>query len=175
MAIYLGIDPGFGRVGWGAIELGRSTGYNPVCRGYGCITTPPNAPLPDRLHKIELDLLDVINELSNGTPPVVAGVEKLFFGRNITTAMNVAAARGVILLTLHKSGIPISEPTPKQVKQVVGWGSADKQQVQQVIQTILNLPEKPKPDDAADALAVALYAEAEYRTGLQRVTLQVGQ
>ena len=109
--------------------------------------------MPERLFKIHQELRRLIAEYE----PDRAGVEELFFARNVTTAMTVAQARGVILLTLQSAGIPIAEYKPNTVKQAVtGYGGADKSQMQEMVRLLLNLDESPKPDDAADALAIAI-------------------
>ena len=146
----LGIDPGFGRLGYGIIEY-RNSKYRLV--EYGCITTPANERLPSRLKKIQDDLEEIISRYNIDE----ASVEDLFFNTNIRTGIQVAEARGVILCTLEKHGIKINEYTPLQVKQAItGYGKADKQQMQKMVQVLLNLDSIPKPDDAADALAIAL-------------------
>lgn len=151
--IALGIDPGYGRVGWGIVAGGSR------CLDYGCIETPGAMPLPARYFLIKKNLLEIIDRWG----PVVAGVELLFFGRNTTTAMRVSEARGVILLTLYEAGLPIYEPTPGQVKAEVAQGDAGKGAIQENVRLILGLKKRPRPDDAADALAVALYAGREWR------------
>lgn len=146
----IGIDPGYGRVGWGIID-GASQEWKHVA--HGCIETKPNAALVPRLSQIAKELDKIIKKYE----PDCSAVEDLFFYRNVTTAIQVGQARGVILLTLHNSKLPIEEFTPLQVKQAVtGYGKADKKQVQKMVQFMLKLKEIPKPDDAADALAVSL-------------------
>ncbi len=146
----IGIDPGYGRVGWGIIE-GASQNWKHVA--HGCIETKPNAPLVPRLAQIARELQIIVDKYK----PDCSAVEELFFYKNVTTAIQVAQARGVILLILHNSKLPVDEFTPLQIKQAVtGYGKADKKQVQKMIQFMLELKEIPKPDDAADALAVAL-------------------
>ncbi len=146
----IGIDPGYGRVGWGVIE-GASQKWTHVA--HGCIETKPNTPLIPRLSQIAKELQKIIDKYE----PDCSAVEDLFFYRNVTTAIQVGQARGVILLVLHQSKLPIDEFTPLQIKQAVtGYGKADKAQVQKMVQFMLELKEKPTPDDAADGLAAAL-------------------
>lgn len=146
----LGIDPGFAIVGWGVIDY---DGYS--CRpvAYGAVTTPAGTKMPSRLKSIYDDITDVIEKYR----PDVMSVEELFFNTNVTTAINVGQARGVLILAGENKGIPVYEYTPLQVKQaVVGYGRADKNQVQQMVKLLLNLKEVPKPDDTADAVALAV-------------------
>lgn len=146
----LGIDPGFGRTGWGVIER-KDRAWVHVA--HGCIETDLKAEFPDRLEALHAALKKVIKKFK----PTHAAVEELFFYKNVTTAVNVGQARGVILLTLRQAKIPIIELTPLQVKQsVVGYGRAEKGQVQKMLMLHLRLKKRPTPDDAADALAVAL-------------------
>ena len=146
----LGIDPGFAIVGWGIVEAARGR-VRPVA--YGAITTPAHTPIESRLLTIQSDLEAIINKYR----PEEMAVEELFFNTNITTGIAVAEARGVIICTAHKLGVKVSEYTPLQVKQaVVGYGKAEKQQVIAMVTTLLKLPKPPKPDDTADALAIAL-------------------
>ena len=148
--IILGIDPGFAIVGWAVIESFRG-GTRPIA--FGAIRTPAHTDLEARLLMIEEDLKTVINKYK----PDEMAIEELFFNTNITTAIAVAEARGVILLTAHKMGLKIAEYTPLQVKQaVVGYGKAEKKQVIAMVTSILKLPAPPKPDDTADAVAIAL-------------------
>lgn len=152
--IILGIDPGFGRLGYGAILHTKKEAH---CLTYGCITTPSHAPLDERLFTIYTELSKIITDIR----PQSIAVEKIFFFKNKTTAIQVAHARGVILVTARSHTIPICEVTPLQVKQAVtGYGRAEKQQVQYMIKTLLHLSSSPKSDDAADALAIALCAGA---------------
>ena len=148
--IILGIDPGFAIVGWAVIESVRGR-TRPIA--FGAIKTPAHTDLEARLLMIEEDLKTVIDKYK----PEEMAIEELFFNTNITTAIAVAEARGVILLTAHKMGLKIAEYTPLQVKQaVVGYGKAEKKQVIAMVTSILNLPAPPKPDDTADAVAIAL-------------------
>ena len=146
----IGIDPGTGILGFGVVDTvhGKSTLVTA-----GVITTPPHTPLDERLEEIFDGLTEIIAE----TKPDVMSVEKLFFARNVTTAMSVASARGVAILTGRKAKLPIAEYTPMQIKQsLTGYGKADKKQVQEMVRMQLGLKEVPKPDDAADALAAAI-------------------
>ena len=146
----LGIDPGLAIVGWAVLECERGRVY-PVA--FGAITTPAHTSIESRLLIIKRDLEDIIDRYS----PKEMAIEELFFNTNITTGIAVAEARGVILCTAHSKGVEISEYTPLQVKQaVVGYGKAEKHQVISMVTTILNLPKPPKPDDTADAVAIAL-------------------
>lgn len=146
----LGIDPGLAIVGWGIVESHRGQ-VRPVA--YGAITTPAHTEIESRLLMIQNDLEQIINKYK----PEEMAVEELFFNTNITTGIAVAEARGVIICTAHRLGVKISEYTPLQVKQaVVGYGKAEKQQVISMVTTLLKLQKPPKPDDTADALAIAL-------------------
>jgi len=149
----LGIDPGFARTGWGIIEdTGQITKID-----YGCIETTKDLEYSERLICLSNELKKIIKRYQ----PEFAGVEQLFFCKNAKTGIQVGEARGIIILTLAQNKLPIFEFTPLQVKQsVVGHGAADKSQVQRMVQTILNLSDIPKPDDAADALAVAICTAA---------------
>lgn len=148
--IILGIDPGLAIVGWGVIEY-RNTRFRTVA--YGSIQTPTGMRTEERLKAI----YDGMKELISTYRPEAMAVEELFFTNNITTGIRVAEARGVILLAAEAAGIPIQEYTPPQVKQaVVGYGRADKRQVIAMVTRILNLEKPPKPDDTADALAIAI-------------------
>ena len=150
MKIILGIDPGFATIGFGVI--GAERGSVQMLR-YGAITTPAGLPFPQRLAMIYEDM----NELLELTKPDAVSVEELFFNTNITTGIQVAHGRGIILLTCERAGVPIFEYTPSQVKQaVVGYGKAEKRQVMDMTRRLLHLAEIPKPDDAADGLALAL-------------------
>lgn len=147
--IILGIDPGTTTIGFAFIEKENNT---MKVLEYGVISTPSKMPIQDRLVSIFADL----NELLDIYRPSVAGVEKLFFVRNVTNGIDVAHARGIILYALASRGILLSEYTPLQVKQAItGNGMAKKPQMQKAIQIILKLAEIPKPDDAADALGIA--------------------
>ena len=146
----LGVDPGVATIGFGLIEADR--GSQRLLR-YGVITTPAGLPLSSRLYQISRDM----EELLGAFHPDEAAVEELFFSKNITTGIAVAHGRGVILLELERAGIPVYEYTPMQVKQAVaGYGGAEKRQVMLMTQRLLKMEEIPRPDDAADALAIAI-------------------
>ena len=148
--IILGIDPGFAIVGWGVIESVNCK-IRPLA--FGAITTPAKTDIEARLLMIQNDLEEIINKYK----PDEMAIEELFFNTNITTAIQVAEARGVIICLAHKLGVKISEYTPLQVKQaVVGYGKAEKQQVIAMVSSLLKLKKPPKPDDTADALAIAI-------------------
>lgn len=147
----IGIDPGTGILGFGVIDVSRGNKVKLVTAGV--ITTPAHTPIEERLEEIFDGLTDIIAE----TNPEVMSIEKLFFSRNVTTAISVAQARGVAMLTGQKAQLPIAEYTPNEIKQTVtGYGKADKKQVQEMVRIHLNLQEVPKPDDCADALAAAI-------------------
>ena len=146
----LGIDPGYGITGFGLIDAQRS---NFTLLNCGAITTPPHTDFPWRLEVIYNDM----TQLLQVAQPDVVAIEELFFGQNVTTGINVAQSRGVILLAIRQAGLPIYEYKPAQVKQsVVGYGNATKRQVQDMTKRLLKLQAMPKPDDAADAIAIAL-------------------
>lgn len=142
----LGIDPGTGICGFGVIE--ETTALD-----YGVIATPPHTPLADRLE----DIYNSLHEIIDQNHPDVMAIEKLFFKQNVTTGISVAEARGVCLLVAKQHNLPTFEYTPNQIKKgICGYGAAHKPQVQEMVRLHLNLEEVPKPDDAADALAVAI-------------------
>ena len=146
----LGIDPGYATIGFGLLEAEHGQ-YRML--NYGAVTTPAGIPFPRRLEILFDDMTQLLAE----TQPEVLSVEELFFGRNITTGIDVAHGRGVILLAAQKAHVPIYEYTPMQVKQaVVGYGKATKLQVMDMTKRLLHLQNTPRPDDAADALALAL-------------------
>lgn len=148
--IILGIDPGYAIVGYGVIEY-RNSHYTTL--DYGAVTTEAKTVFSDRLAKI----YDGITEIIEKWNPEALSLEELFFNSNTKTAIDVAQARGVILLAAKKSGVPVFEYTPLQVKQsVVGYGRAEKKQVMEMTKMLLGLAKVPKPDDTADALAVAI-------------------
>ncbi len=150
----LGIDPGFGRVGFGIIDI---KGDMVRVIDYGCIETRATKNFPDRLEEIADELYAIIRTHK----PHAAAVEELFFYKNVTTAIKVGQARGVILLTLKKTKVPIHEYTPLEVKQsVTGYGKADKTQMETMVKMLLGIKKKISPDDAADALAIALTCAA---------------
>ena len=146
----LGIDPGYGITGFGLIEADRGQYRLLSC---GAITTPPNTDFSWRLGVIYNDM----TELLRVAQPEAVAIEELFFGQNVTTGIKVAQSRGVVLLAIEQAGLPLFEYKPAQVKQaVVGYGNASKHQVQDMTRRLLRLTEVPKPDDAADAVAIAL-------------------
>lgn len=148
--IILGIDPGFADMGYGLIEI---AGNKDRCIAYGSVKTPAGAPITERLSRIYDELSDIIAKYR----PDRAGIEKLYFSNNAKTAMLVAEARGVIRLCLEKHGLACMEVGPAEVKiAVCGHGAAAKPDVQKMTRVLLGLAEIPKPDDAADALAVAI-------------------
>lgn len=157
----LGIDPGVAIVGFGLIESERGSVR---MLQYGAVTTPAGLPLATRLVQIENDMTELIRQLK----PDEIAIEELFFSKNITTGIAVAHGRGVILCTAERLDVPIYEYTPMQVKQaVVGYGLADKKQVMDMTKRLLKLKAVPHPDDAADALAIAI-CHARSATSLLR-------
>lgn len=146
----LGVDPGIAIVGFGLIEADRG---RTQLLNYGAITTPAGLPLARRLVQIEQDTEALIAQLK----PDAIAVEELFFSNNITTGIAVAHGRGIILCTAEKSGVPLYEYTPMQVKQAItGYGKAVKKQIQEMTRIMLHLESVPKPDDTADALGMAI-------------------
>ena len=146
----LGIDPGYAIVGYGVVDYNKNR-FQTV--GYGAITTKAHTPLEDRLLDIYNDVLTVIDKFR----PDEISIEKLYFNTNSTTAIAVAEARGVIILAAKQRGVKVNEYTPLQVKQAVtGYGRAEKYQVMEMVKNLLNLAKIPKPDDTADALAIAI-------------------
>ncbi len=146
----LGIDPGYAIVGYGVLEY-DNTRFKVI--NYGAITTEPDTPFDKRLAEIYNDICSILNMFK----PDCMSIEKLYFNTNITTGIDVAHARGVTMLAAVQRGVPIFEYTPLQVKvAVTGYGRAEKHQVQEMIKNILRLKEVPKPDDTADALAIAI-------------------
>ena len=146
----IGIDPGTGILGFGVIDADKDS-FSMVTAGV--ITTPAHTPLDERLEEIFDGLTEIIDE----TKPDAMSIEKLFFAQNVTTAMSVSHARGVVMLAGRKARLPIAEYTPLQIKQsVTGYGKADKKQVQEMVRIQLGLTKAPKPDDCADALAAAI-------------------
>jgi crossover junction endodeoxyribonuclease RuvC len=149
--LVIGIDPGTARTGFGLVETSTSGALKLI--HYGVITTPAKQPMTERL----LELHHRLQELVTAYKPEMGAVEQLFFQKNVTTALSVGQARGVVLLTLASSGLAVEEYSPQDVKQAVtGYGAAEKVQMQRMVKTLLNMDELPKPDDAADALAVAI-------------------
>ncbi len=148
--IVLGIDPGTAITGYGIVER---TGSRVRALDYGCIQTPSDRPLAERLLEIHAAIADLIETHQ----PALVAVERLFFNKNVQTAFAVGQARGAVLLTAAEHGLPVFEFTPNEVKiAVTGYGRAPKGQVQRMVQTVLGLPDLPRPDDAADALAIAI-------------------
>ena len=146
----LGIDPGVATIGFGVVDAER--GNQQLVR-YGVITTPAGIPLSSRLYQISQDMSELIGLFH----PDEVAVEELFFTKNITTGIAVAHGRGVLLLELERAGVPVYEYTPMQVKQAVaGYGKAEKRQVMAMTARLLKMKEIPRPDDAADALALAI-------------------
>ena len=146
----LGIDPGFAIMGYGIVE--KQGNHFKAC-GYGSLTTNSDWDMPDRLKHLYCRLMEIIEEFQ----PDVASIEELFFNKNTKTALLVGQSRGVAILACANSGLEIYEYTPLQIKQgLVGYGRAEKNQIQYMVKTILNLSEVPKPDDTADALAAAI-------------------
>ena len=151
MTLVFGIDPGIATTGYGLVHLLPDGGLEAVT--FGVILTPPKTPAHQRLLMLHSDL----QELLSLHHPDSCAVEKLFFQRNVSTAIAVGQARGVVMLAIAQAGLDVSEYTPNEVKQAVaGYGSAQKKQVQEMVRTLLSLPEIPQPDDAADALAIAI-------------------
>lgn len=146
----LGIDPGTALTGWGVVEGDGQALTMVAC---GVVTTPAGMPLPQRLQIIYRELTEVIEQWQ----PEGSAIEELFFGKNAKTALTVGHGRGAALLALANAGLPITEYKPLEVKQAItGHGGADKGQMQQMVRLLLNLTDIPRPDDAADALAVAI-------------------
>ena len=146
----LGIDPGYATTGFGVLQAERA---NIRLLNYGTITTPTTLSFPERLVMLYDDMVQLIGAIR----PDAVAVEELFWGHNVTTGIGVSHGRGVILLAISKSGTPLFEYTPNQVKQaVVGYGSADKHQVMEMTRRILKMEKVARPDDAADAIAIAL-------------------
>ena len=146
----IGIDPGTGILGFGVIDV---SGHKVQLVDAGVIRTPVKEDDAVRLETIYQELTDIIVQ----TKPTIMSVEKLFFARNVTTAMTVSQARGVVLLCARLASLEIFEYTPMQIKQAItGYGKADKKQMQEMVRVLLRLKEIPKPDDAADALAAAI-------------------
>ena len=146
----LGIDPGYATIGYGIVEYDN---FRFKTVAYGAVTTPPNKPFADRLCDIFCDISTLVEKYK----PDALSIEKLYFNTNTTTAIDVAQARGVILLAARKMGISVFEYTPLQVKQsITGYGRAQKHQVMEMVKNLLQLNTVPKPDDTADALALAI-------------------
>lgn len=146
----LGIDPGTHIIGYGLLDYAPNQYSSPA---FGTLQVPPKTPLPEALNSIYSDLQELLQWLE----PEVVVIEQLFFFRNVSTAMSVAQARGVIVLATAQAGLPQAEYTPLQVKMTLtGYGRASKQEVQETVRDLLKLEQVPKPDDAADALALAI-------------------
>ena len=146
----IGIDPGTGILGFGVVDVIKGKARMVTA---GVITTPAHTPIDERLEEIFDGLTEIIAE----TKPEIMSIEQLFFARNVTTAISVAQARGVAMLTGRRAKLPIAEYTPMQIKQTLtGYGKADKKQVQEMVRIHLGLKDVPKPDDCADALAAAI-------------------
>ena len=161
--VILGLDPGTATTGYVVI---RVLGNRFQMLEYGIISTPAKTPMEKRLEMI----YDNLQELLQKWQPDQAAVEELFFNQNITTAITVGQARGVLLLCCAQNNVPLAEYTPLQVKQaLVGYGRADKKQIQQMVKMFLNLADIPKPDDAADALAIAICHAHNYQTNQRRL------
>ena len=156
----LGIDPGIGICGFGLIETTSRMGARAL--DYGAVTTTVDAPLPSRLKELH----DSLNEVFDETKPEVVAVEKLFFSKNITTGIAVAEARGIVLLVAEQRGLTVYEYSPNEIKKcLTGYGSATKTQIEEMVRVHLGMKQKPKPDDAADALAVAITCGFLYHQG----------
>ena len=156
----LGIDPGIGICGFGLIQA--SSRASAKALDYGVVKTTVDAPLPERLKELYDSLVEVFNQ----TKPDLVAVEKLFFSKNITTGIAVAEARGIVLLVAEQNGLPVSEYSPNQIKKsLTGYGAATKTQIEEMVKTHLSLNQKPKPDDAADALAVAITCSFLHQLG----------
>lgn len=155
----IGIDPGIGRMGWGILQSRMESGKWKV-ENYGCIETFPKLPVPERLLQIHDELTEIVKKYK----PDELAVEELFFNTNAKTAFVVGQARGVVLLLGAQFNLTIGIYTPLQVKMALtGYGRAEKMQVGKMVKTLLNLKEIPKPDDTADALAVALTHAFSYK------------
>ena len=165
----LGIDPGYGITGFGLIEADRGQYRLLSC---GAITTPPNTDFSWRLGVIYNDM----TQLLQVAQPEAVAIEELFFGQNVTTGIKVAQSRGVVLLAIQQAGVPLFEYKPAQVKQaVVGYGNASKHQVMDMTKRLLHLEALPKPDDAADAIAIALCHARSSTSLLARAAAQNNQ
>jgi crossover junction endodeoxyribonuclease RuvC len=157
--IVLGIDPGTAALGYGIVER---TGSRLREVDHGCLVTSADLALPERL----LAIHSLVDELLGLHQPHLLGIERLFFSRNVQTAFGVGQARGVVLLAAAQHGVPVREATPNEVKSAItGYGAADKEQVQRMVQLVLGMSELPRPDDAADALAIATWVANTERGG----------
>jgi crossover junction endodeoxyribonuclease RuvC len=158
----LGIDPGTAAMGYGIVgaTAGRVREID-----HGCLETSPDVTLPERLLAIHA----LVDELIDSHRPDLVAVERLFFSRNVQTAFGVGQARGVVLLAAAQHGVPVREATPNEVKSAIaGYGAADKEQVQRMVQMVLGMTERPRPDDAADALAIAVWGANTASSALAR-------
>ncbi len=157
LMVILGIDPGIGRVGWGIIR--DDSGKHQIIT-YGCFETSSKMEETERLSQINTFISDLVHQYQ----PDAIAIEQLFFAANVRTAMSVGQARGVIVMAASTTGVPLTSYTPLQVKQAIsGYGKADKKQIQMMVKTLLKLPTIPQPDDAADALAIALTHAFSYK------------
>lgn len=158
--IIMGIDPGVAKLGYAFIEIKKRGGKLKTI-DYGCIITDPNLSVGDRLKKINNDLNKIIKKYK----PTALAVENVYFFKNLKTALPVSQAKGVILLTAAKKGIPVYEFTPLQIKMaIVGYGRAEKKQIQKMVKVLLDLKEIPHSDDAADALGAAICCALLFKT-----------
>ena len=162
--IVLGIDPGTAALGYGIVESSRGR-LREV--DHGCLVTSPDTALPERLLAIHA----LVDELIALHSPRIVAIERLFFSKNVQTAFAVGQARGVVLLAAAQHRIPVVEATPNEVKSAIaGYGAADKEQVQRMVQLVLGMAELPRPDDAADALAIAVWGANSAREGSGRLS-----
>ena len=162
--IVLGIDPGTAALGYGIIESSKGQLHE---LDHGCLVTSPDTSLPERLLAIHA----TVDELLAVHAPRLLAIERLFFSRNAQTAFAVGQARGVVLLAAAQHRVPVVEATPNEVKSAVaGYGAADKEQVQRMVQLVLGMAELPRPDDAADALAIAVWGANSAREGSGRLS-----
>jgi crossover junction endodeoxyribonuclease RuvC len=160
----LGIDPGTATMGWGIV---RMEGNHLKHIDHGAITTPPDWDMPRRLSHLH----DGVDELVRRHRPSAVAIEELFFNTNSTTAITVGQARGVAMLAAYRTGVEIFEYTPLQIKQsITSYGRAPKSQMQQMVKALLNLKEKPRPDDAADGLAAAICHAFSFRMSVNRTS-----
>ena len=162
--IVLGIDPGTAALGYGIVESSRGR-LREV--DHGCLVTSPDTALPERLLAIHA----LVDELIALHSPRIVAIERLFFSKNVQTAFAVGQARGVVLLAAAQHRVPVVEATPNEVKSAIaGYGAADKEQVQRMVQLVLGMAELPRPDDAADALAIAVWGANSAREGSGRLS-----
>jgi len=162
--IVLGIDPGTAALGYGIVESSRGR-LREV--DHGCLVTSPDTALPERLLAVHA----IVDELIAVHSPRLLAIERLFFSKNVQTAFAVGQARGVVLLAAAQHRVPVVEATPNEVKSAIaGYGAADKEQVQRMVQLVLGMAELPRPDDAADALAIAVWGANSAREGSGRLS-----